>query len=286
MTLQRSQIVTTQGFTAYPLSDIGGKSYPIHPAAELFPMMSASELQELADDIKANGLLEPIILHDGQILDGRNRLQACVMAGVEPQYQNPAQPITSPVIYVVSKNLHRRHLTSSQRAAIGAEMMPLLQNEAKHRSLSNLKNQSPVSSAPIGAVGSVAEIAANAVGVGRNTVQRAATVLREDPATFEKIKSGEVSAWTAYEALPDTDRPAKVEAPKPLTERQAKVAANRKQRFEEGLSMIAGACEAINGLDIAAISAELTHAETDAWIEKAYGARNELTALIRALRGH
>jgi ParB-like chromosome segregation protein Spo0J len=59
-----------------------------HPAAELFPMLAEHQLKELADDIRDRGLLEPvwIVEHDGAdvILDGRNRWQACVLAGVEP----------------------------------------------------------------------------------------------------------------------------------------------------------------------------------------------------------
>jgi hypothetical protein len=76
------------------------------------------------------------------------------------------------------------------------------------------------------------------------------------------------------------------EPARPLTRRQTAMSDARKRRFEEGLSMIGGACEAINGLDIPAIAAELTHAETNAWIEKAVAARSELTTLIRTLRGH
>ena len=53
-----------------------------HPIAELFPMMTSAELDELAADIKANGLQQPIIVHEGQVLDGRNRLAACLRAEV------------------------------------------------------------------------------------------------------------------------------------------------------------------------------------------------------------
>lgn len=61
-----------------------------HEAAELFPMMDEAALRELADDIRVNGLREEVVLVNGDtgltILDGRNRLLACRMAGVEPRY--------------------------------------------------------------------------------------------------------------------------------------------------------------------------------------------------------
>ena len=43
----------------------------VHPAADLFPMMSESELRELGEDIKANGLLASLVLHNGKLLDGQ-----------------------------------------------------------------------------------------------------------------------------------------------------------------------------------------------------------------------
>jgi hypothetical protein len=52
---------------------------PFHPLAEMFPLI---ELAELAEDIKAHGLRERIVMYHGQVLDGRNRVLACVQAGV------------------------------------------------------------------------------------------------------------------------------------------------------------------------------------------------------------
>jgi ParB-like chromosome segregation protein Spo0J len=58
---------------------------PVHPIADLFPMMTDEELADLAADIKANGLLHPIVVDkEGALIDGRNRARACEIAGVEP----------------------------------------------------------------------------------------------------------------------------------------------------------------------------------------------------------
>jgi ParB-like chromosome segregation protein Spo0J len=60
----------------------------VHPVAALFPMLADDELDELAASIKANGLLQPIVLDkDGAILDGRHRLKACGKAGVKPRFE-------------------------------------------------------------------------------------------------------------------------------------------------------------------------------------------------------
>jgi len=104
-----------------------------HPAAALFPVLKGAELQELADDIRDHGLLEPIELLDGTVLDGRSRLAACELAGVEPDFTEANIDDLGPTVYVVSKNLKRRHLKTGQRAAIVQRMQPLLAEEAKER---------------------------------------------------------------------------------------------------------------------------------------------------------
>jgi hypothetical protein len=55
-----------------------GDERPFHPFANLFPLLEAEELRALKDDIARNGLHDPIVLHEGQILDGRNRFLACL----------------------------------------------------------------------------------------------------------------------------------------------------------------------------------------------------------------
>jgi hypothetical protein len=95
----------------------------IHPAADLFPMMTKDELQELAADIAANGLVHPIIIDDQkQLIDGRNRLAACKIANVEPRFEQLNG--RDPVLYILSANIERRHLTKGQRAMLTAILFP------------------------------------------------------------------------------------------------------------------------------------------------------------------
>jgi ParB-like chromosome segregation protein Spo0J len=95
--------------------------YPIHPAAELFPMMSVAEFEALKADIKEHGLRESIVFWKNMLVDGRNRLKACEELGIEPD-ECELMEETDPVAWVISHNLHRRHLSESQRAMVAAKV--------------------------------------------------------------------------------------------------------------------------------------------------------------------
>ena len=92
-----------------------------HEIANLLPLMEGNPFREMARDIFANGLMEPIILLDNKILDGRNRYRACRLAKVKPEFVD-WQGKGSPIDFVYSTNLMRRNLGESQRAMIAAEL--------------------------------------------------------------------------------------------------------------------------------------------------------------------
>jgi ParB family chromosome partitioning protein len=105
-----------------------------HQYSEIFPMLADDSLKELAADIKANGLQEPILTYQGQILDGRNRLRACQLAGVEPAFQKASVATDEEALaLVMSLNLHRRHLNESQRAMVGARVLPFYEAAAEEK---------------------------------------------------------------------------------------------------------------------------------------------------------
>lgn len=93
--------------------NIGGLD--THPAADVFPMMDDARLAELVADVESNGLIRPIVLLDGQILDGRNRMQACVETATEPRFEEWTG--NDPYQWVWSMNAARRDLTHPQRYA-------------------------------------------------------------------------------------------------------------------------------------------------------------------------
>ena len=55
--------------------------YQPHPHSEIFPLMEGDEFDGLVESIAKHGLLEPIVLYEGKILDGRNRYRAAREVG-------------------------------------------------------------------------------------------------------------------------------------------------------------------------------------------------------------
>ena len=167
----------------------------LHPLCEMFPAMSHEDMMRLVDDIKENGLRDPIVLHGDQILDGRNRFTACRIAGVKPHFVMFAGE--DPLSYVVSKNLARRHLNESQRAMLAA-------------TIANTKKNLPYYQA--------AKEAGDAVSVSERTVRKAAKVIgvgHQD--VIDKVNSGEISVSLASKLtdLSEDQRAAILASPKP-----------------------------------------------------------------------
>lgn len=155
-----------------------------HPVADLFPLMSENEFSGLCADIKANGLRERIWMHRGQIVDGRNRYNACIATGVEPRYQD-WDGVGSLVSFVISLNLNRRHLNESQRAMVAAK----LANLDKAGRPSEIGSSEPIISQTT---------AAEMLNVSRSSTRRAAGVLKHGvPELVEQVVAGEYSVVEA-----------------------------------------------------------------------------------------
>src|SRR5262245_14783983 len=116
---------------------------PIHPAAELFPLLPADELRALGEDIIKHGMTSPVALwhwqkeHQLVLLDGRNRLDALEACGrvlvdehgklIWSEWlrwdELRGQNGTDPYEYVASANIHRRHLTAEQKRELIAKLI-------------------------------------------------------------------------------------------------------------------------------------------------------------------
>lgn len=136
-----------------------------HPLADIFPLLEGPKLHELARDIAENGLREPIQLHEGKILDGRNRYLAWTQVlGRKSPPKSEQYEGSDPLAFVVSLNLHRRHLNESQRAMVAARIANMGRGRPEENpSIEGIKQPD----------------AAKLLNVGKASVERAKAVQRE-----------------------------------------------------------------------------------------------------------
>lgn len=174
--------------------------YKPHEYADLFPLMTGAEFVELKKDIKEKGLVEPVVLYEGKILDGRNRFKACQEVGVEIRFVEYHGD--DPLGFVVSINLIRRHLNESQRGMVAARIanMPRGGNGSNQFSKSaNLQNSNEITQTQ----------AAELLNVSPRTVATAKKVIDEAITELvEQVNSGEVSisAASIASSLPAQDQ--------------------------------------------------------------------------------
>jgi len=196
-------------------------TYPVHRAAELFPMMNAAALQGLADDIREHGQREPVVLFDGAVLDGRNRLRACELAGVEPVFVTvESYEVGDPIDFVLSLNEKRRHMTDSQLATLAVDVNALNAVLAAERARAGRaaglearwSSNGPLLDHPAPTQDNGARSltqSAKQVGAGINSTATMAAVQRAAPEVFAAVKSGAIERVTDAKriaAMPEAQR--------------------------------------------------------------------------------
>lgn len=189
-----------------------------HRVCKLFPPMPDAEYQRLVEDIKKRGQLDDIWVHpeDGSIIDGRHRYKACLELGIEPRCRE-WDGQGSLVEFVLSLNLHRRHLTPSQLALVGVEALPLLREEAERRMKAG--------TAQPGEKGKSATKAGELVGVSDRMIEHAEKVKEKGAPELQEAawSSGiSVSAAAALTDLPHSDQAKIVQGGKKAVAQAAK----------------------------------------------------------------
>lgn len=152
---------------------IMSKSNKVHPVAAIFPLASEEEIRDLAQDIKEHGQRLPIVRNQAGItLDGRQREEACKLAGVEPSYAVFTGPEADEIPFIMSVNDKRRHMKLGQRAMIAAKVAHLM--------------------------GASQRKTAKSVGIAKGYVSNADIVLQYGPDLVDSVIAGTLALNDAY----------------------------------------------------------------------------------------
>lgn len=174
----------------------------------VFPSFQGDEeFTHLVNSIKSDGLLEPIVIWQGKIVDGRHRHLACKEARVQPEYTYLPDDWSLDKVKnrVVALNVLRRHLTTGQRALVAAALATM--TSGTRTDLQPNANLQEVKSN---------KQAAEQLNVSERTVNTAKNIKNDAPDLAEKVNKGQMSLHAA-----ETERrrrlglPEKTNAPKP-----------------------------------------------------------------------
>lgn len=160
-------------------------TFEYHPLANIFPLIEGQAYKDLMSDVMKHGVREPVWLYEGKILDGRNRYRAATAMGARVEFREYEG--ADAVGFVISLNLHRRHLTESQRAAVAAKLANMVVG-GKEANSANLPDCSQISQAK----------AAEMLNVSERSVRAAAKVMHDgDDDLIHAVERGEVAVSAA-----------------------------------------------------------------------------------------
>lgn len=161
----------------------------LHPLCTYFPRMSEAEFNALKDNIQSNGQTHPIYTLDGMILDGGNRYRALCELGIDPvviEYTG-----SNPTQFILSSNLHRRHLTQGQSAAIVSASLSWINAQTTNNSQAHDTVQLDTATSR-----------AKQSGVGQRTQQLADKLVKEAPAELiQEVIDGKKSLNKAIKEI-------------------------------------------------------------------------------------
>ena len=201
----------------------------LHRYCALLPRMMAEEYQALKADIKAHGLLEPIVTYEDSILDGRHRYNICEELAVQPAYVQfeSLSYNGSPLDFVISKH-QRRNLTPDQKAVL-ADKIANIKN-GLHMLLTNEKQLS-LSEALI------------ATGASKGQVGKLRKIKKDNPRVIERIESGETSINIEYQRTLTKQRHVVTTAKQAVLKQRSqdgyagKLPKQEQQRFNAGIEL-------------------------------------------------
>jgi ParB-like chromosome segregation protein Spo0J len=173
-----------------------------HPFSLILPSMTKEEGENLVADIRANGLLQPIVLYQGKILDGNNRWQVLqILKTAVGSFVEFVGTDAQAQAYVISANIHRRHLSSDQRREIIATLLkadPTKSDrqiadtaKASHHTVSDVRSE-------LETTGQVAQLdkTTGADGKARKRKAKAGAKAKKEVVTYQEV----INAKTALNA--------------------------------------------------------------------------------------
>lgn len=253
-------------------------NYQVHPVAAIFPLMEGEPFRDLKEDIRLHGQREPVVLDKhNQLIDGRNRARGCQELGVdvkESRYEGDDVEA-----WIISHNLHRRHLTESQRSMVAARYANLQRGQFHGNQYTGGADQlidttsQPTSSRD----------AAEALNIGEASVNRARAVIKSgDDELINSVESGKTSVTkAAKQAREKTEAEKPSPTPKPSQAKPAPKKGGNPRNRRKHRQIIEQISISLSGLAIAAD--EIAELDATVTAEEAAQLHGDLSKSIKSL---
>lgn len=171
-----------------------------HEIADLFPSMSEEEYKSLKESISSEGLLEPVWLYDGKILDGRHRYRACQELGVQPDTRVFDGSESEALALALALNLDRRHMSTDQKAALAAEI-----EAYESEQIGGQGSRTDLTSGNNSTSGRARKKAAEKVSTNPRYVSDAKKIRQDAPDVFDRMKEGRYGSMADAKRVAELD---------------------------------------------------------------------------------
>ncbi len=191
--------ILREDFDNMPTETYAGLGYATHRFADFIPVADDKDQYALRQSITDIGLLEPIVLFEGAILDGRHRYKACCVVGIEPRFTEFEGNEEQALQFVLAKNIARRQLSTVQKLTLREKLMPEI---ARLKVAAQARMEA--GTAPSQGGGRVVEAVADMIGVGTTTIKQFDAVKRmaeDSPEADEFLQdmlAGKIGVEKAY----------------------------------------------------------------------------------------
>lgn len=159
-----------------------------HPLSQMFPYLPSDKLAALRDNVKeAPPDIVKVYTLGGKVFEGKNIFLVAAILGLKVEFVEYEG--NDPIGFLLTRNLHRRHLTIAQRAYVAAQMVTTTLGSNQHKG----------SGIPEPSIKEVTQpVAAKLLGVSVDSVANAKSVLDSgDNELIEKLRDGKISVNAA-----------------------------------------------------------------------------------------
>ena len=173
----------------------------VHELADAFPLTEGKEFENIKKSIMESGQQVPVIMHNGVLLDGRNRWRACLELGITVTAVGWNGSGNQDEL-IITLNLHRRHMTASQRAALAVKLLPALEQQAAERrgARNDIREKIPL-------CGKAVDLAGAKVGVSGKYVIKAQKIFDTSMDTYMKLLNGKLTISQALKEIESQAEP-------------------------------------------------------------------------------